>query len=101
MSRHHMHLPPITYTPPPKPKKVEKRRRRGQIQPDGSIKDTEDASEIEHAIGLGQPPAPSAHKPPPGGFSPVDASARRREEPEGLLSQGTLKEMLLVQEKSG
>ena len=98
MSRPHIHLPPAIYVAPPKPKKIEKRRRRGQIQADGSVKETHDASEIETALGLATPA--STRKPLPGNYSPVDGLERRPDQTPGLLSQGTLKEMLLVQEES-
>ena len=99
MSRHHVHLPPIIYVPQPKPKKIERRRslRRIQIRSDGSIKDTDGAAEIDEKIGLGQPT--SANKPILGNFSPIDGSERKPKSTSGLLSEGTLKEMLLVQEK--
>jgi hypothetical protein len=97
MSRHHIQLPPITYLPLPKPKKIEKRRRRTQIQSDSSIKDTDDASPIANMIGLG--PSPSAYNALPSEYSPIDGSERRPKQRSGLLSEGTLKTMLLVQEK--
>jgi hypothetical protein len=91
-------LPPTTYVPPTKPKKIEKRRRRGQIQSGDSISDTEDVSDIEKAHEMSQ--IPSALRSRSGNFSPVDEPERRSDQPSGLLSQGTLKEMLLVQENS-
>ena len=100
MSRHHIQLPPIIYVTPPKPKKLERRRslRRIQFRSDGSIKDTDDAAEIDEKIGLGQPA--SANNPLPDNLSPIDGSERKAKLTSGPLSQGTLKEMLLVQEKS-
>jgi hypothetical protein len=97
MSRHHIHLPPLTFVPPPKPKKVDKRRRRTQIQSSGSIKDIDDALPVENAIGLGPPP--SAYDSRSEIDSLTDDSERRPKQPPGLLSQGTLKAMLLIQEK--
>jgi hypothetical protein len=97
MSRHHIQLPPITFVPLPKPKKIDKRRRRTQIQSDSAIKDTEDASPISDMIGLGH--ASSAYSPLPGEYSPIDGSERRPKQQSGLLSEATLKTMLLVQEK--
>jgi hypothetical protein len=95
-----MRLPPITYVTPPKPKKLERRRslRRVQVRSGGSIKDTDDAAEIDEKIGLGQPA--SANNPLPDDYSPIDGSERKPKSTSGRLSQGTLKEMLLVQEKS-
>ena len=100
MSHHHMQLPPIAYVTPPKPKKLERRRslRRIQFRSDGSIKDTDDAAEIDEKIGLGQPA--SANNPLPDNLSPIDGSERKPKPPSGRLSQATLKAMLLVQEKS-
>jgi hypothetical protein len=100
MSHHRIHLPPIIYVASPKPKKSERRRglRRIQFRPAGSIKDTDDPAEIDEGIGLGQP-AP-ANNPLPDGFSHVDGSERKPRSTPGLISQGTLKELLLVQEKS-
>ena len=99
MSRHHIQLPPITYVTPPTPKKLERRRslRQIQVRSDGSIKDTDDAAEIDETIGLGQPA--SANNPLPDNPSPIDGSDRKSKSTSGWLSQGTLKEMLLVQEK--
>jgi hypothetical protein len=100
MSHHRIHLPPIIYVALPKPKKSERRRslRRIQFRPAGSIRDTDDPAEIDEGIGLGQPA--SEKNPLPGGFSQVDGSERKPKPPPGLISQGTLKELLLVQEKS-
>jgi hypothetical protein len=95
-----MQLPPIPYVTPPKPKKLERRRslRRIQTRSAGSIKDADDAAEIDEKIGLGQPA--SANNPLPDNLSPIDGSERKPKSTSGRLSQGTLKEMLLVQEKS-
>ena len=96
MSRHHIQLPPIIYVPQPKPKKIERRRslRSFQIRSDSSIKNTEDPAEVDEKIGLGQ----SANKPPVDNFSSTDESERKPTSTSGLLSEGTLKVMLLVQE---
>jgi hypothetical protein len=98
MSRHHIQLPPLVYIPQPKPKKVEKRRRRGQIQADGSIKDAEETSEIDTNNWLSQASSTQG-KSNPGDFTPIDGSERRRKQPFGLLSERMLSELLLVQEK--
>jgi len=100
MSHHRIHLPPIIYVAPPKPKKPERRRslRRIQFRSAGSIKDTDDPAEIDEWIGLGQ--SAPANNPPPGNFSQIDGSERKPKSTSGLISQGTLKELLLVQEKS-
>jgi hypothetical protein len=99
MSRHHIQLPPIIYMPPPKPKKLERRKKLNRIQfrSAGSIKDTDDAAEIDE-IELGQ--STSANNPLPDNLHPIDGSERKTNSTSGLLSQGTLREMLLVQEKA-
>ncbi len=99
MSRHHIQLPPIIYIPQPKPKKLERRRslRVYHIRTDGSIKDVNDAAEIDENFGLGQPPP--ANNPLAGNLSAIDGSERKPKSTSGLLSEGPLKEMLLVQEK--
>jgi hypothetical protein len=99
MSRHHVQLPPLAYLPPPKPKKLERRKSLSayRIRTGSSVTDTSDAAEIGESFGLGQP-AP-ANDPHPGEFSGIDDSEPKPEQERGLLSQGTLKEMLLVQEK--
>ena len=53
MSRHHM-LPPIVYAPPPKPKKIETRKRRIQVGSTGSIDDMDEAGETHETTGFGQ-----------------------------------------------
>jgi hypothetical protein len=98
MSRHHIQLPPITYIPQPKPKKIERRRslRGFKIRSDGSIKDTDDIAEIDEETGL---PSASANKPLQNNLSPIDGSDRKPKSTSGLLSESTLKVMILVQEK--
>lgn len=96
MSRHHIQLPPIIYVPPPKPKKIEKRRSRTQIQSDGSINDTDDIADIDKLIALGQ--SSHVNKPLLGDFSPIDGTERKPKRALGLLSEGSLKLMLLIQE---
>jgi hypothetical protein len=100
MSRHHIQLPPFLYVAPPKPKKLEQRRslRRIQFRSAGSIKDSDDAAEIDEQIGLGQPA--SANNPVSDNSSPIEGSERKPKSTSGRLSQDTLKEMLWVQEKA-
>ncbi len=99
MSRHHIQLPPIIYLTPPKPKKLERRRNlhRIKFRSATSVNDTDGSAEIEENIGLGQPT--SANNSLPNNFSPIDGSDRKPRPTSGRLSQGTLREMLLVQEK--
>jgi len=89
MSKHHT-LPPIIYTPPPKPKKIEKKRRTVV----GMLDELDDARE---AGGTGQP-APIVNRPPPQNFSEIEGAERKPQHPRGRLSEGTLKAMLEVQE---
>jgi hypothetical protein len=58
MSKHHT-LPPIVYTPPPKPKKIESKKQN---------------------------------------FAEIEGADRKPRQPSGRLSQGTLSELLRVQE---
>ncbi len=93
MSRHHM-LPPIVYTPPPKPKKIETRKRRIQV---GSFDDIDEAGETHEASTAGRP-TPSANKLPPQNFPAIEGAESKPQHPRGRLSEGTLKAMLLAQE---
>ena len=99
MSRHHIQLPPIIYIAPPKPKKLERRRKlnRIQLRSANSIKDTNDVAETYENIELGQPA--SANNPLPDNLYPIDGSERKPNSTLGRLSQDTLRELLLVQEK--
>jgi hypothetical protein len=63
MSHHHI-LPPIAYTPPPKPKKIETRKRRINIGDAGTIDDMDETGETHEAAGFGQA-AQAGNKPPP------------------------------------
>lgn len=92
MSRHHM-LPPLAYTPPPQPKKVEKKRRRIGV---GEVDDLEEAAEAE-ATASGRS-TPAAGKLPPPNFPAIEASDRKPKNPQGRLSESTLTVMLQAQE---
>lgn len=89
MSKHHT-LPPIVYTPPPKPKKIEKKRRTVVSMLD----ELEDARETS---GPGQP-APIINRPPPQNFPEIESTEGKPQHPRGRLSEGTLKAMLELQE---
>ena len=91
MSHHHM-LPPIVYTPQPKPKKIEPRKSR--IRMYGAA----DAGEVAEAFESGEPPAPVGPMPAPENFVPVEGAERKPQQPQGRLSESTLKVMLQVQE---
>jgi len=96
VSRHHI-LPPIIYTPVPKPKKTESRRKTRRIQTDAATADTQDIDELGGVSGTGGPgrgAAPPSQNP----FKPIDGAERRVPSTTGKLSESTLKELLLAQE---
>lgn len=96
MSRHHM-LPPIVYVPQARPKKIETRKSRIQPRAAGSIDDADDVEETYGAIGPGRAIA-AGNRPPPDNFPAIEGSERKPPSTTGLLSEGTLKAMLLAQE---
>jgi hypothetical protein len=90
MSKHHT-LPPIVYTPPPKPKKTEKKRRIGV----GLLGEVDETAETRDASASSQPmqvrlPAPN--------FPEIEGADRKPRHPSGRLSQGTLSVLLQAQE---
>jgi hypothetical protein len=96
VSRHHM-LPPIIYTPVPKPKKTENRPKTRRIQNKAAAEDAgdiEETGEVSASRGLRAAPPPSQNA-----FTPVDGAERRIPSTTGKLSEGTLKELLLAQEQ--
>ena len=93
MSRHHM-LPPIVYAPPPKPKKIETRKRRIQV---GNFDDIDEAGET-HETGATGRLTPSVNKLPPQNFPAIEGAESKPQHPRGRLSEGTLKAMLQAQE---
>jgi hypothetical protein len=93
MSRH-LTLPPIAYTPEPRPKKIETRKRRIQI---GSFDDMEEMGETHEATGFG-PSTPVAGKLPLQNFTPIEGAEQKPQHPRGRLSETTLKVMLQAQE---
>jgi hypothetical protein len=92
MSKHHT-LPPIIYTPPPKPKKIEKKRRIGI----GMLNELDETADTRETSGTGQA-APIVNRPPPQNFPEIEGAERKPQHPRGRLSEGTLKAMLEVQE---
>jgi len=96
MSRHHI-LPPIVYTPPPKPKKIETRKRRIQVGTAGTIDEMDEAGETHEASGFG-PSTPVGHQLMPQNFAAIEGSESKPQHPRGRLSENTLKVMLLAQE---
>ena len=96
MSHHHM-LPPIVYVTPPKPKKIETRKRRIQVGTTGTIDDMEEMGETHEASGFGQS-VPAASKPPLQNFTAIEGAGQKPQHPRGRLSENTLKVMLEAQE---
>jgi hypothetical protein len=93
MSHHHM-LPPIVYTPQPKPKKIEPRKSRIRMHGAYGVDDTGEVTPFES----GEPPAPVGQALVPENFVPVEGAERKPQQPQGRLSESTLKVMLQVQE---
>jgi hypothetical protein len=96
MSRHHM-LSPIVYVPQPKPKKIEPRKSRIQMRAAGMVEDLDDVEATYQPIGPGQS-TPMGGQPPLDNFSPIEESERKPQRTPGLLSESTLKVLLLAQE---
>lgn len=96
MSKHHT-LPPIIYTPPPKPKKIETRKRRAGIGLFGELDETADTREASSADRTGQPMA-AIDKLPPQNFAEIEGADRKPHHPTGRLSQDTLSVLLHAQE---
>jgi hypothetical protein len=91
MSKHHT-LPPIIYTPPPKPKKTEKKRRVGI----GTLGELDETAETRESGASGQPMP--AVRLPPQNFPEIEGADRKPRHPPGRLSQGTLSVLLQAQE---
>jgi hypothetical protein len=98
MSRHHI-LPPIIYTPPPKPKKIESRKSRIQLRSTSIIRNSGEIDETEETSGLDRP-TPVADKSPTDTETAIKRSERKPKSTTGLLDEGTLKVMLLAQEQA-
>jgi hypothetical protein len=98
VSRHHI-LPPIIYTPAPKPKKAESRPNIRRIQKKGvaASEDVGEAEETGEVFGPGGPTRASAHRPQDSSM-PIETAERRIPSTTGKLSESTLKELLLAQE---
>ena len=93
MSRHHM-LPPLVYTPPPAPKKVEPKKRRLQV---GSFDEMDEAAETSETAAT-SPAAPVAIKPPLAPMLAIEDSASKPQRRTGRLSQDTMTVLLRAQE---
>jgi hypothetical protein len=98
VSRHHI-LPPIVYTPVPRPKKVESRRKTGRLQKRGVAASDEAGDVLETGEVSGARPAQPAMHPLPDASASIEAAERRIPSTTGKLSDSTLKELLLAQEQ--
>ncbi len=94
MSRHHVTLPPLIYTPVPKPKTTRRRVGVGRLQADGEIDETEETGDAQ-ALGRHITPITGRSQDDP------DGSDQRRGKPGpmGRLSETTLRTLLQVQER--
>ena len=92
MSKHHT-LPPIIYTPPPKPKKTEKKRRIGV----GRLGELDETAETRESGAAGQS-MPAVQRFPPQSFPEIEGADRKPRHPSGRLSQSTLSVLLQAQE---
>jgi hypothetical protein len=92
MSKHHT-LPPIIYTPPPKPNKTEKKRRIGI----GLLNEFDETADTPGTSDTGQP-MPSATRLSPENFPEIEGADRKPHYPPGRLSQSTLSVLLRAQE---
>jgi hypothetical protein len=96
MSHHHI-LPPITYTPEPRPKKIETRKRRINVGDAGALDDMDETGETQGTTAFG-PATPAGSKPALQNFTPIEGSEQKPQHPRGRLSESTLKVMLQAQE---
>jgi hypothetical protein len=93
MSKHHT-LPPIIHTPPPRPKKVETRKRRLSV---GMLDETDEIAETDETSAIGFA-APVAIKLSPAQLPEIESAARKPQGPLVRLSQSTLTALLRAQE---
>jgi len=77
-------LPPIIYTPPPKPKKIENRKSRIQLRSTGIIRNSGEIDETEETSGLDRP-TPVAYKPSTDTETAIKGSERKPKSTTGLL----------------
>ncbi|SHK30585.1 hypothetical protein SAMN05444159_2949 [Bradyrhizobium lablabi] len=98
MSRHHI-LPPIVYTPVPKPKKAESRPKTGRLQKKGAAASGE-VGDLEETGEVGAfAAARAATHPLPDTSTSIGAAEQRIPSTTGKLSESTLRELLLAQEQ--
>ena len=87
-------LPPIIYTPPPKPKKIETKRRRIGVD---TLDEFEETAGAHETAGTALS-TPLASGPLAQGFAEIEGADRKPRHPSGRLSQSTLSALLRVQE---
>jgi hypothetical protein len=97
MSRHHI-LPPIIYSPPPKPKKIENRRTKGVQKRDAASATGVSASEETDETAESAPPSGVIPRAAANPYAPIEGLESRTQQAPGKLSADTLKTMLVVQE---
>lgn len=90
-------LTPIVYTPEVKPKKIGPKKSRIQMRAAGSVDETGETEETFEVAGPGQP-APAGAKLPLQNFAPIEGAEQKPQQPQGRLSESTLKVMLQGQE---
>jgi len=90
-------LPPIVYTPVPKPKKTENRPKTRRLQNKDATEDAGDIAETGE-VSISRTAMPAMLHPSQDRFTPVDGAERRIPSTTGKLSESTLKELLLAQE---
>lgn len=82
-------LTPIVYTPEVKPRKIEPKKNRIQMRGAGSVDEAGEAGETFEVAGP---------KPPQQNFVPIEGADEKPHQPQGRLSESTLKVMLQAQE---
>jgi hypothetical protein len=90
-------LLPIAYVPEVKPKKIEPRKSRIQMRASGAIEDADEAEGTFEPSGPGQTTL-IGQKSPLDHFVPIEGAERKPQQPQGRLSESTLKVMLQAQE---
>lgn len=100
MSRHHVTLPPLVYTPAAKPKTPRRRIGVGRLQKNGasSISDVDETEESGDLDAFGRQVTPIAGR----SGDPPDSSGQHRKtrSTTGLLSETTLRNLLQAQERT-
>jgi hypothetical protein len=100
VSRHHIQ-PPVVYTPPPQPKKIEKRATRRIGKADSSGVAGTDEAESGEAAATFDSPIRNTTQQKSDPFAPVEGAEGRTQRSAGKLSENTLKTMLQAQEQTG